>query len=94
MENTMEGFIEVIEEKRIGECLVVESRVIIPIIKTFISFCEKENLNGGYFSIVPYAIIVVDSEGERVLSLSGEEVKMEDIVKEVPNLKEKIREIK
>ena len=93
-EENREGFLEVMEEKRIGDILRVGSNVIIPVIKIFIAFCGKETVNGGYFSVAPYALIVVDSEGERVLSLSGEEVKMEDIVKEVPGLKEKIREIK
>ena len=94
MENTAKGFMKVIEEKRVGECLSAGSVVIIPVIKIFISFCGKETLNGAYFSITPYAIVVVDASVERVLSFAGEDININKISKEVPGLTEKIKEVK
>jgi len=93
-EEIFEGFIKTTEEKRVGNPLISGSLIILPLLKIFIAFCGKAMLNGCYFSVVPYAIIVIDSKGERIFSLSGEEVDPDYAIKEVPGLKEKIRKIK
>ena len=84
-------FMKVSEEKRIGGILREELNLFIFLNKIFVFFSGKETLNGSYFSITPYAVIIINQEGEKIFSLSDEDVKMEDALKDIPDLMEKIK---
>ena len=71
-------FIKITEEKRILDAITVQSTVIVPVIKIFISFSGGGKSSGCYFSITPYAVVVVDPKSERVFSLSGEEIRINE----------------
>lgn len=86
-------FMKVAEEKRIGGSLKIGSDLFIFLIKIFVFFSGKETLNGSYFSITPYAVIIINPEEEKIFSLSDEIVKMEDALKDIPDLMEKIKKI-
>ncbi len=80
-------------ESKVGEPIVVEEKVILPVMKVGFWIDEgKENFTRCFGFISPFALVIVDTEGERVISLTEEDFTLEYLKDLIPNLSEKIED--
>ena len=89
---------EKMSENVVGKPIQVGERTLIPVVKIscFYGGGKAKGKVGaprfGVFCITPLAFVVIDSQGERVLSLPGEEFSLSELIVGVPGLIEKIKE--
>ena len=77
-------------EMKVGEMITIEDRKLIPIEKLLYS-ANTEPANLYWFGVVePQAILVVDSTGEYLVSLSKEITSFQEAIAKTPGLTEAI----
>ncbi len=72
----------------VGPPLTVAGVTLIPVTKVSLG-CQRAN-GGLYFfgAKQPVAVVVVSPQAKRAFRITGEEVSLEELIKEAPNLKE------
>jgi uncharacterized spore protein YtfJ len=73
-------------EMKIGEAITIGDRKLIPIVKLHSLMSKDPNRPYCYETIEPQAIIVVDSTGEYLLSLSENISSLQEAFDKVPDL--------
>ncbi|MFQ6076766.1 MAG: GerW family sporulation protein [Candidatus Bathyarchaeia archaeon] len=90
-------------ERLVGEPVHVDGRTLIPLIRVSLNLAtltrghKERGEGGGWFcgaSATPFALVVIDAEGERVLSLTKEEVSLIDLMETIPDLAAKIQQMR
>ncbi len=71
---------------KIGEAVVIGDRKLIPIVKLYSLMSMDLNRSYCYEMVEPQAIIVVDSTGEYLLSLSEDISSLQEAFDKVPDL--------
>lgn len=89
-----EDFFEFKEQLRAFDASLAGSWVIIPVVRIAVSLLGRDVGSGGHFSVSPYALVVINNGVKDgfvdVISLEGDDLTVDKVVKNVPGLGEKI----
>ena len=81
------------EEISAGQLITVGELTLLPIIRTYMS-CQKVNKGIACFgSKIPIGIIVISPSWRCVLTITGEEVPLDQYIEQVPEVKELLQNI-
>jgi len=81
------------KETTIESPVVVGEVTLIPVAKTSLNY---ERSNGGIFFFgmkQPVAVVAISVAGKRAFRITGEEVSVEELIQEVPGIKETLEGI-
>ena len=81
------------EEVVIGNPLEVAGVTIVPLVKVSLNYWHG---NGGisFFSVKqPIGVLVVSVSAKRAFRITGEEIPLDQLIQEVPNIKEMLERI-
>ena len=98
LKEVLMGVREKMSEKVVGESIQVGERTLIPVVKVSCFYGggkaegKERGPRFGGFCVTPLAFVVVDPQGERVLSLPDEEFSLSELIVDAPGLAEKIKE--
>ena len=81
------------KEVEIGSPVAVRRVILIPVTKVSLNSWRRKDSISSFGIKQPVSIVVVSPSEKRAFRITGEEVPLDQLIKEVPAIKELIRQI-
>ena len=76
------------KEVEIGNPVTIAEVTLIPVIKSSLAYWRRKGSVSSFGTKQPVSIVVISSSGKKAFGINGEEVPLDQLKREVPDIKE------